>query len=65
MNKCNLCNMIKECKEIKKPYVNDVLKDYSQDHHETWITLDNRSKGIIRKKVEREFLTKLLRWSKD
>ena len=51
-------------KEIKKPYVNDVLKDYSQDHHETWTILDDISKGIIRKKVEREFLTKLLQWSK-
>jgi len=52
----------KEGKEVAKPYVDDVLKDYSQDYQETWKTFDEESMNIIKKRVERKFLKKLSEW---
>jgi len=51
-------------KKVMKPYIEDVIKDYSQEHADIWNIFDEKSKSIINKKIGREFLKKLSKWNK-
>ena len=48
--------------DIIGPDVDDVFKDYSQDHGDVWEELDDMTKGILKKKMYRSSLPKIKTW---